>query len=59
MLAEHAVETLNFLDDLTLSGLANAFWVADVMDGVAFGLELHTWKREGRKPEDHWREEIG
>src|SRR5438477_12260890 len=38
-LGEQAVEPVDFLDDLPLRALANAFRVPNVMDSLAFGLK--------------------
>jgi len=40
LLSEDAVHALDLLDDLTLGALANAFGIADVVNGIAFGLKL-------------------
>ena len=41
---QQAVEPLDFLDHLTLRALADAFGIAHVMDGVAFGLKKNAFK---------------
>ena len=40
LFSELAVEAADFVDDLALRALADAFGVADVMDGIALGLKL-------------------
>src|SRR6266850_118933 len=37
---QDAVQAIDLFHNLTLGALAHAFRVADVMDGIAFGLEL-------------------
>ena len=56
---QHAVEPLDFLDDLPLRALADAFGIADVMHGVALGLELDALEFARQKPLDHCRAETG
>ena len=49
LLREHAVEPLDFVDDLALGALANALGVADVVHGVAFGLEQDSLEFAGQE----------
>ena len=47
LFGEEAVEALDFFDDLALGALADALGIADVVDGVAFGLELDALEAAG------------
>ena len=49
LLGEHPVEAVDFFDDLPLRALANAFRVANIVNGVAFRLEQHALKTTRQK----------